>query len=94
MITAAFTGRVHRFLARVAPGEVPAFDAELTAALETSRGSYDDAEVRRVVLLWGGTAVMRDDPLTEDEMAALERARGGDFRGLHALESDGTWRTL
>lgn len=94
MITADFTGQVRRFMARVAPDDVPEFDAELRAALEQADGDHDRAEVRQVVLRWGGRAALRADPLTDEELAALERARAGDSRGLRVLQDDGTWRTL
>lgn len=78
-ITAEFTDKVRQFVARVAPYEAPAFDAELRAALELWGGNHADPRLRQVVMRWGGEAVLRADTLTDEELAALDRARAGIF---------------
>lgn len=93
-VSAEYVTAVRRFLADVAPHLIAEFDGKLGQLLADTSGRHDFPHVREVVLSYAGEAALYADPLTDDERAALDRARAGDLRGLRVLEANGSWRTL
>lgn len=43
---------------------------------------------------WWGIAVIRANPLSEEEQAQVARAQAGDFTGLLARDERGNWVRL
>ncbi|PQM53741.1 hypothetical protein C5U48_02730 [Mycolicibacter virginiensis] len=78
---APVSAAIRSALAAVSPAELARFDAELSAA------SADTAAVL-------GRWALRLHPLSPEEEAALERARGGDCTGFLTRDGDGRWIRL
>lgn len=80
---------VRRLLGDVAPADLAQYESDLAAVRMESGGTKRD-----VALRWAGHAVLRADPLTADELDALQRFRDGGSHGLRILGDDGVWRTV
>lgn len=85
---------IREALARFAPTECPRFEAELGQALTTAAETLDLEPAQAVLDRWWGVAVIRANPLSEDEQAQVARARTGDFAGLLARDESGNWVRL
>lgn len=85
---------IREALTRFAPTECARFEAELGQALTTAAETLDLAPAQAVLDRWWGVAVIRANPLSDDEQALLVRARTGDFAGLLAREESGNWVRL
>ncbi len=70
------------------------FEADLRQALAHAATSFDLAPAEAVLDRGWGVAVIRANPLTEQEQAQLARAKAGDFRGLPARDARGDWVRL
>ncbi|MGH3766959.1 MAG: DUF6247 family protein [Pseudonocardiaceae bacterium] len=81
-------------LARFAPRECAAFEAELARAIGHAAETFDLAPAEAVLDRWWGVAVIRANPLSEQEQAQVARARAGDFTGLLARDARGDWVRL
>jgi hypothetical protein len=81
-------------LDRRAPDRRLQFESELREALLAAAGDLDLTRVERVLALWCARAALLADPLSPEEQSQLQRARAGDFTGLHHRGEDGTWSTL
>lgn len=80
-IPALVTTTTRALVAAASPTELAAFDAELSAA---------GADTAAVLGRWA----LRLHPLSPEEEAALERARGGDCTGFLTRDGDGRWIRL
>ncbi len=81
-------------LAEVSPEECAQFEAEFAEALARAGVAFDLAPVEAVLDRWWGIAVIRANPLSEQEQAQLARARAGDFTGLWERDEAGNWAQL
>jgi hypothetical protein len=78
-------------LAQLAPDELPEFEAEFRIALAQADNDFDLGPVHAVLTRWWGVAHLRMHPPTQQECAAVERARAGDTTGLLTRTPDGHW---
>lgn len=78
-------------LAELAPEELPEFEAEFRIALAEADDNFDLDPVQAVITKWWGVAHLRKHPPTEEERAAVARARAGDTTGLLTRTTDGQW---
>lgn len=78
-------------LAVVSPEECAAFEAEFAQALARAGVEFDLAPVEQVLDRWWGIAVIRANPLSEQERVQVARAKTGDFTGLLARDERGNW---
>ncbi len=81
-------------LAEFAPDECEAFEAELGQAIGRAAETLDLAPADAVLDRWWGVAVIRANPLSEQEQAQVARAKTGDFAGLLARDERGDWVRL
>lgn len=81
-------------LAELAPDECAAFEAELRHTIVGASETFDLAPAEAVLDRWWGIAVIRANPLSEQEQAQVARARAGDFTGLLARDERGDWVRL
>lgn len=81
-------------LARYAPEDCARFEDELRDALHHAEDDLDLTGVEVVVRRWHALATMAANPLDEQELAQVARAKSGDFTGLHQRKDDGTWVTV
>lgn len=77
-----------------APADAAVFEADFRQAVRQASSTFDVAPIEDVLNRWWGIAAIRANPLTDEEQAQLDRARGGDFAGLHARDEHGNWVTL
>jgi hypothetical protein len=75
---------IRAHLAEVSPAECAEFEREFAAAAEQAGREVDTAPLDAVLERWWRVAVVRGNPLTESELAMVERARAGDFTGWRA----------
>ena len=85
---------IRAVLAKLAPAECVEFEAEFRIALAEADEDFDLDRVLAVITRWRARAYLRLYPLTPGELAMLERARQGDFRGLWTRTEDGGWQQL
>jgi len=81
-------------LAEVSSPECAEFEAEFAQALARAGAEFDLAPVEKVLDRWWGIAVIRANPLSEEEQAQVARAKAGDFTGLLARDERGNWVRL
>jgi hypothetical protein len=81
-------------LAEFAPAECASFEAELQQAIGRAAATFDLAPADAVLDRWWGIAVIRANPLSEQEQAQVVRAKAGDFTGLLARDERGNWVRL
>jgi len=83
-------------LAEFAPSECRVFEAELRQAIGRAAETFDLAPAEAVLDRWWGVAVIRTNPLSEQEQeqAQVARAKAGDFAGLLARDERGNWVRL
>lgn len=85
---------VRAALVAVSPQECAQFEAEFAQALARAGAEFDLAPAERVLDRWWGIAVIRANPLSEEEQGQVARARVGDFTGLLARDERGNWVRL
>jgi len=85
---------VRAALAQLSPGECAQFEAEFAQATARAGAEYDLAPAEAVLDRWWGIAVIRANPLSEQEQAQLARARDGVFDGLWERDDHGDWHQL
>jgi Family of unknown function (DUF6247) len=85
---------VRAALARLSPTECAQFEAEFAQAIARAGAEYDLAPAETVLDRWWGIAVIRANPLSEQEQAQLARAHHGMFKGLWERDELGDWRRL
>lgn len=86
---------IRAVLAEVSPDECTRFEAEFAQALAWAGAEFDLARAEAVLDRWWGIAVIRANPLSEEEQAQLARARGeGVFDGLWERDEAGNWVQL
>jgi hypothetical protein len=66
---------------QIAPNQVAAFDAEQTAAMESTRSQVDAAPIRRFLRRWALTAAIESAPARAARLSELE-ARAGQVEDL------------
>lgn len=76
-------------LAEVSPEECAEFEAEFAQALMRAGSEFDLVPAEQVLDRWWGIAVIRANPLSEEEQAQVARANTGDFTGLLARDECG-----
>ncbi len=76
-------------LAEFAPDECASFEVELQRAIGRAAESFDLAPAEAVLDRWWGIAVIRANPLSEQEQAQVARAKAGDFTGLLVRDERG-----
>jgi len=81
-------------LAQVAPEECARFEAEFKTEAGRAAETFDAAPLDALLERWWGVAVIRANPLTEQEQQQLVRARHGDVTGMYELDEGGSWRQL
>ncbi len=81
-------------LAQFAPSDCPVFEAELRQAIRHAADTLDLASAEAALDRWWGVAVIRANPLSEQEQAQVARAKAGDFAGLLARDEHGNWVQL
>jgi hypothetical protein len=81
-------------LAEFAPDECASFEAELQQAVRRASATFDLAHAEAVLDRWWGIAVIRANPLSEQELAQVTRAKAGDLTGLLAHDECGNWVRL
>lgn len=81
-------------LAKVSPEECAQFEAEFTQVLTRAGAEFDLAPAEAVLDHWWGIAVIRANPLSEQERTQLKRAREGVFGGLWEHDEAGNWVQL
>ena len=81
-------------LARHAPDDCARFESELSDALHHPEDDLPLSGVDVVLRRWHALATMAANPLSEQELGQLARARAGDFTGLRQRNDDGTWVAL
>ncbi|MDQ2880757.1 MAG: DUF6247 family protein [Actinomycetota bacterium] len=79
---------------RGTPGELERFEGEMRAALAAAVADLDLAGVGAVLSRWHAMATMAANPLTDDELAQVARAKAGDLAGLRSCDEHGNWITL
>jgi len=85
---------IRAVLAEVSPQECARFEAEFAHALQRAGAEFDLAPAEQVLDHWWGIAVIRANPLTDQEQAQLVRAREGVFDGLWEHDQAGNWVQL
>jgi Family of unknown function (DUF6247) len=85
---------IRAVLAEVSPAECAQFEVEFAQALARAGTELDLASAEVVLDRWWGIAVIRANPLSEQEQAQLARARAGDFTGLWERDAAGNWAHL
>ncbi|WP_236722422.1 DUF6247 family protein [Mycobacterium avium] len=85
---------IRAVLAEFAPDDVGEFEAEFRIALAEADDTFDLAPVHAVLDKWWRRAHLRRKPPTEEERAAVARARSGDFSGIRARTATGDWIEL
>jgi len=81
-------------LQRHAPHEAVLFESELRQALDRAGTDLDVTRVNELMASWHVRACILANPLTEQELALLARARAGEFTGLRARDANGGGTTL
>jgi hypothetical protein len=81
-------------LAQVAPEECARFEAEFKTEAVRAAETFDAAPLDALLERWWGVAVIRANPLTEQEQQQLVRAQHGDLTGMYELDEGGSWRQL
>jgi hypothetical protein len=76
-----------------APERCAQFEAEFRSALALAADSLDLSGPQAVLKHWQAVAIMAANPLTDEQREHIERAKVGDFRGLHTWHrgEDGNW---
>ena len=72
---------IRALLAEVSPAECAEFERDFAAAAEQAGRDVDIAPLDDVLDRWWRIAAVRGNPLTDAELAMIERARSGDFNG-------------
>ena len=72
---------IRAVLAEVSPAECAEFEREFAVAADQAGRDVDTAPLDAVLDRWWRIAAVRGNPLTESELAMVERARSGDFTG-------------
>jgi Family of unknown function (DUF6247) len=85
---------VRAALARLSPTECAQFEAEFAEAIARAGAEYDLAPAEAVLDRWWGIAIIRANPLSEQEKTQLARAREGAFEGLWERDERGEWHQL
>ena len=85
---------IRAVLDEVSPDECVQFEAEFAQALARAGAEFDLAPAEAVLDRWWGIAVIRANPLSEQEQAQLARAREGVFDGLWERDEAGNWVQL
>ncbi len=85
---------IRAVLAEVSPDECAQFEAEFAQALARAGAEFDLAPAEAVLDRWWGIAVIRVNPLSEQEQAQLARAREGVLDGLWERDEAGNWVQL
>lgn len=85
---------IRAVLAELAPQECAQFEAEFRQGIARASETFDLALVEAVLDRWWRIAVIRANPLSEQETAQLTRARAGDFTGLRTRDEHGNWVRL
>jgi Family of unknown function (DUF6247) len=85
---------IRAVLAKVSPAECAQFEAEFAEALTRAATELDLASAEAVLDRWWGIAVVRANPLSEQEQAQLTHARAGDFTGLWEGDAAGNWAQM
>jgi hypothetical protein len=87
---------IRAVLDEVSPDECVQFEAEFAHALARAGAEFDLAPAEAVLDRWWGIAVIRANPLSEQEQeqAQLARAREGVFDGLWERDEAGNWVQL
>ena len=85
---------IRAVLAEVSPAECAQLEAEFAEALARAGAELDLAPAEVVLDRWWGIAVVRANPLSEQEQAQLARARAGDVTGLWERDAAGNWAQL
>lgn len=78
-------------LAEFAPEECAEFEVEFRQALTKAEADFDLRPVDSLLDRWWGIAVIRANPLTNEEQAQIARAKAGDFTGLLTRSEQGDW---
>lgn len=81
-------------LAQVAPEECARFEAEFRSEARCAAETFDSAPLDALLDRWWGIAVIRANPLTDQEQQQVARAGHGDVTGMYELDEDGAWRQL
>lgn len=81
-------------LAQVAPEECAGFEMEFKTEAGRAAQTFDSAPLDALLDRWWGVAVIRTNPLTDQEQQQLARARHGDVTGMYELDESGGWRQL
>lgn len=81
-------------LTRHALQDCARFESELRDALSQAQDDLDLAPVEIVLHRWHALVTMAANPLGDQDLAQLARAREGDFTGLRERCQDGSWRTV
>ncbi|MGI9003721.1 MAG: DUF6247 family protein [Pseudonocardia sp.] len=76
-------------LAAVSPQECVQFEADFAQAIARAGAEFDLAPAEQVLDRWWGIAVIRTNPLSEEEQAQVARAKAGDFTGLFVRDERG-----
>lgn len=82
---------IRAVLAEIAPDDLVDFEAEFRCALATADDDFDLAPVNEVMNKWWACAHLHMYPPTEEESAAVVRARAGDYTGMYERTEDGSW---
>ena len=85
---------IRAVLADVSPDECAQFEVEFAQALARAGAQFDLAPAEAVLDRWWGIAVIRANPLSEQEQTQLARAREGVFDGLWERDEAGSWVQL
>jgi hypothetical protein len=85
---------IRAVLAEVSSAECAQFEAEFAEALARAGTELNLAPAEVVLDRWWGIAVVRANPLSDQEQAQLARARAGDFTGLWERDAAGNWAQL
>ena len=89
---------IRAVLAEVSPDECAQFEVEFAQALARAGAEFDLAPAEAVLDRWWGIAVIRANPLSEQEQEQeqeqLARAREGVFDGLWERDEAGNWVQL
>jgi len=85
---------IRAVLAEVSPDECAQFEVEFAQALARAGAEYDLAPAEAVLDRWWGIAVIRANPLSEQEQTQLARAGKGVFDGLWERDEAGSWVQL